>query len=238
MVSKLRSAASNAAGGSALRLILIGCEYVGTTALGDAIKEWAREALGAEVGFHEHWKIPHVAHSELTDEEQQQYLALSPRLKELMQRNNLEYHIQPSFYNDRDHCMVGHYIEEKIYGPMYFGYGGPDDPQDRAIVARHVERSILELGPDTVIVHLKASPDVIRKRMKDAPHQGQVIDEKDVETVLQRFQEEYDNAVFFNRMEIDTSTATVQESLAEWVEKMEPFWMDADRLRMLTRRAR
>ena len=221
-----------------MRLILIGCEYVGTTALGDAIKEWAGEALGAEVGFHEHWKIPHVAHSELTDEEQQQYLALSPRLKELMQRNNLEYHLQPSFYNDRDHCMVGHYIEEKIYGPMYFGYGGPDDAQDRAIVARHVERSILELGPDTVIVHLKASPDVIRKRMKDAPHQGQVIDEKDVETVLQRFQEEYDNAVFFNRMEIDTSTATVQESLAEWVEKMEPFWMDADRLRMLTRRAR
>ena len=62
----------------ALRLILIGCEYVGTTALGDAIKEWFKEAMGAETGFHEHWKIPHVAHSELTEEEQQQYLALSP----------------------------------------------------------------------------------------------------------------------------------------------------------------
>jgi hypothetical protein len=221
----------------ALRLILIGCEYVGTTALGDAIKEWFKEAMGAETGFHEHWKIPHVAHSELTEEEQQQYLALSPRLKELMQRNNLEYHVQPSFYNDSDHCMVGHYIEEKIYGPMYFGYGGPDDDQNRAIVARHLERSILELGPDTVIVHLKASPEVIRERMKANPHESQVIKEEDVELVLQRFQEEYDDAVFFSRMELDTTTATVEETLAEWVEQMEPFWSDADRIRMLMRRS-
>ena len=220
-----------------MKLILVGCEYVGTTALGEAINNWAKETLGAETGFHEHWKIPHVAHSELTDEEQQQFLALSPKLKELMQRNNLEYHLQPSFYNDLDHCMVGHYIEEKIYGPLYFEYGGPGHEQDRAIIARHVERTILELGPDTVIVHLKASPDVIRKRMKDNPHPSQVIREQDVELVLQRFQEEYDSAVFFHRIELDTSTATVQETLEQWAEQMGPFWTDTDRLRMLTRSA-
>ena len=58
----------------------------------------------------------------------------------------------------------------------------------------------------------------------------------DVEYVLQRFQEEYDNAVYFNRMELDTSSAMEEESLAEWVEKMEPYWTDNDRLRMLTHR--
>ena len=221
-----------------MRLILVGCEYVGTSALGEAIGEWAKQNLGASVGFHDHWKIPHVAHSVLDDDEQQQFLALSPRLKELMQRNNLEYHLQPAFYRDNDHNMIGHYIEDAVYGPLYFGYGGKGDPQDRRILLRAIERAILELGPDTTVVHLKASPEVIRERMKENPHQNAVLQDKDVELVLQRFQEEYDDAVFFNRIELDTTSATVQETLAEWIEQMGPYWSELDRLRMLTQSSR
>ena len=59
-----------------------------------------------------------------------------------------------------------------------------------------------------------------------------------MEYVLRRFQEEYENAVYFNRMELDTSSATVVESLAEWAEKMDPYWSEYDRLRLLTHRQR
>ena len=108
-----------------MRLILIGCEYAGARTLANAIGEWANANMGARIGFHQHWKYPHIAHSELSEEEQQQMLAISPRMKELIQRNNLEYHLQPSFYRDADHNMIGFYIEEAIYAPLYFGYGTP-----------------------------------------------------------------------------------------------------------------
>ena len=85
-------------------------------------------------------------------------------------------------------------------------------------------------------MYLKASPEVIRKRMKENPHQTGVLQEKDVEYVLERFQEEYDNAVYFSRLELDTSSATVEETLEEWVAKMDPYWTEFDRLRMLTHR--
>ena len=219
-----------------MRLILIGCEYSGTTTLGNAMIEWAKDNLGAEIGFHTHWKYPHIAHSELTEEEQAQMLAVSPRMKELIQRNNLEYHLQPSFYRDADHNMIGFYFEEAIYASLYFGYGTPDQPPDRAPLLRVMERTVLELGPETTLVHLKVSPDVVRKRMKDDPRPGSALQEKDVEHVIERFQEQYDDAIFFNRIELDTSSASVEATLEALVEQMDPYWTEFDRLRMLTHR--
>ena len=57
-----------------------------------------------------------------------------------------------------------------------------------------------------------------------------------MEHVVQRFQEEYDNAIFFNRIELDTSSAPVEETLADLVDQMGPYWTEFDRLRMLTHR--
>ena len=86
------------------------------------------------------------------------------------------------------------------------------------------------------MVHLKATPETIRRRMKAGPHVRGVLQDADVEYVLQRFQEEYDRAVYFNRLELDTTDATPDETLAEWVRKMDPFWTEIDRLRLLTHR--
>ena len=72
--------------------------------------------------------------------------------------------------------------------------------------------------------------------MKADPHVRGVLQDADVEYVLQRFQEEYDRAVYFNRLELDTTDATPDETLAEWVRKMDPFWTEIDRLRLLTHR--
>ena len=218
-----------------MRLILIGCEYVGTTTLAEGIEAWALENMGARFNdFHSHWKWPHIATEPVSEEDQALMMRLSPNMKELTMRTNLEYHMHPLFYKMDDHNMVGHYIEEAIYAELYFGYGGPGGIGDRTVTKRSYERTILEYGPGTTVVHLKATPEVIRKRMQEDPHQRGVVQDKDVETVLERFAEAYADAVYFNLVELDTTAATPDETLVEWVEKMDPFWTDIDRMRLLT----
>ncbi len=169
----------------------------------------------------------------LTEEEQQQVLALSPKLKEAIQRYHLQYHLHPSFYKSADHNVVGGHIEEAIYAPLYFGYGGKGQKGDRTGEARHYEEQILELGPDTVLVLVKASPEVIRRRMRENPHHNGVLQEKDIERVLRRFEEEYEASLLRNKLAIDTTDATVDESLGEFAEKIQRFITDADRARVL-----
>ena len=220
-----------------MRLILIGCEYVGTTTLANGIEKWALDNMGATFNdVHAHWKWPHIATKPVSESDQLLMMQLSPEMKELTMRTNLEYHMHPLFYRMADHVMIGHYIEEAIYGERYLGYGGPGGIGDRTVTARSYERTIMEFGPGTTLVHLKATPEVIRKRMKDDPHQRGILQDKDVEYVLDRFAQAYQDSPYYNPVEIDTSTATPEEVLEEWVEKMDPFWSEIDRLRLLTHR--
>ena len=123
-----------------MRLILVGCEYSGTTTLSEAISEWAKEVMGGGFRFHDHWKVPHVSHPPgLTAEEQEQFLALSPNLKEMFQRYHMEYHLSPSFYGDPHHNSVGFHIDEAVYAPLYYGYGGAGEYGDRVRTARRTE---------------------------------------------------------------------------------------------------
>ena len=92
-----------------MRLILVGCEYAGKTTLANEIVKWIDDTLGGARGFHDHFTIPS---NELTVEDQDQFAALSPRLKEMFQRYIIEYHLQPAFYADPDHNMTGFHIEE------------------------------------------------------------------------------------------------------------------------------
>ena len=42
-----------------MRLVLIGCEYSGTTTLARSVFDWANANLdGGTVLFHDHWKLP------------------------------------------------------------------------------------------------------------------------------------------------------------------------------------
>jgi len=211
-----------------MKLILVGCEYSGTTTLANAINEWAKKALGA--GFriiHDHWKIPHTSGHAPTDEvhfltekEQQQVLALNPKLKEMTQRHSLVYHT-PSEPTDHDALMIGYVFDEAVYAPLYFGYGAPGEPEpgDRSAYGRHLEHRLLKAAPETVLVHVKASPEVIAQRMKANPHHNGVLQEQDIEHVLERFEEEVCKSLIRRRITLDTSTATVEETMAEFVEK-------------------
>ena len=69
-----------------MRLVIIGCEYSGTTTLGFRIRDWVHEELGGWVkNVHDHGKFPYtVTHeqeytpvpSDFTVEEQEQALGL------------------------------------------------------------------------------------------------------------------------------------------------------------------
>ena len=154
-------------------LILIGCEYAGTTTLAHAINEWTKESLGTEFKLiHDHFKLPDTKpHGlELTPDEIAAFQQLSPRLTEVIQRHNLYYHTPWASGSDENFMGIGLYFEELVYAPQYYGYGGRGDMGDRGVISRNLEQRILQFRPDAVLVLVEAAPDVIRKRMKESPH--------------------------------------------------------------------
>ena len=102
--------------------------------------------------------------------------------------------------------------------------------------SKHLEHKLLKAAPETVLVHVKASPEVIVQRMRANPHHHSVVQEKDVAYILERFEKEVWNSLIGKRITLDTSTSTVEETLAEFVEKIEAHLTQTDRLRMLNRR--
>ena len=71
-------------------------------------------------------------------------------------------------------------------------------------------------APHSILLLLKASPEVIRQRMKDNPHEYQVVQDGDVETVLERFEERFSASAVRRKFTLDTTSATVEETLAEF----------------------
>ena len=199
--------------------------------------------MGGRIVPHDHFKIPHVAcyplgapAAPLTAEEQAQILALSPKLKEMLQRQDLVYHY-PTAGGDADWVMVGYHIEDAVYGPLYFEYGLADEPQGgpRTRYARTTESTILKRAPGTVLILVTASPEVINRRMKEGPHENPVLQEGDVERVLQTFEEEYESSLIGNKLALDTSSATVDETVEEFRRGFDQFITDADRRRIVAR---
>ena len=227
-----------------MRVLLIGCEYSGTTTLAYAINDWLARETGTGVRIiHDHWKLPHTSgHAPsdaalMTDEEMDQVMALSHTLKEMTQRHSLVYHT-PSESSDLHQLMIGYHFDDGIYGPLYFGYGGPDDPHDRSVLGRAYERAMLSHAPETVLMLVKATPRVIRQRMKQDPHHRGVLQDKDVEFVLEQFDYEFKHSLIGQKITLDTSAVRVEESLAEFAEKVRPHLTESDRSRMLLNRER
>ncbi len=227
-----------------MKLLIVGCEYTGTTTLAHAIRDWFESVTGTRIRLvHDHFKVPFtIGHAQqasgpslITEEERAQYLALSPRLKESLQRHNIYYHTpnQAYFDADQDRIVVGLHIEDAIYGPHYFGYGGKGEEGDRRVISQHIAVRFARFAPDTVLVHVKASPETVRRRMKDNPHFSGVVQEDDVEFIMKRFEDEVARSAIRRKVALDTSEASVDESVAEFSKLMEPYFSDDDRMRIL-----
>jgi hypothetical protein len=222
-----------------MRLVLVGCEYVGKTTLAHGVAAWIERTMGPPIPpgmppFHDHFTFPDIAHGGLTDEECEQVMALSPRLKSMIQNHQILYHLNPSFYGDHDNIMVGFHIENAVYGPLYHGYG--EDGSGSAI-ARNVEGHIMGVAGDTVLVLMRASAQVISRRMGESPHPRGVLKEKDIDHVLKRFEEEYAASIIRYRFVLDTTATTPAETLAQFVEYIQPHLAESDRTRLLAHRA-
>ncbi len=85
-----------------------------------------------------------------------------------------------------------------------------------------------------MLIHLKASSDAIRGRMKAEPRKFVLLLEKDIQHVLHRFAEEYDRSFLRQKFEIDNTDLTPEETLAEFVAKIQPHLTEEDRARILT----
>jgi hypothetical protein len=227
-----------------MRIALIGCEYAGTTTLGNAIFDWSIKALGRKMMLHDHWKMPHISghppHETnltlLTEEEKGQVQQAGPAVAELLMRYALYYHT-PSSLTEDPAVVVGYHIEDLVYGPMYYGYGGDGEPGDRRVVAAHIEKRLAANVPQAALVLLEASPDVIRARMKANPHTPGVVPEKDIELVSRRFREEYERSLIPGKFTLDTTSATVEETMAEFKERIQPYLTHQDRMGLLANSA-
>ena len=130
-----------------MKLVIAGCEYAGKTTLVSKIRQWISDTMGGQPGVHDHFTIPNLAHRELTDEEVQQVLALSPALKEEFLRYIISYHLSPSFMNSPDHLLVGFHIEEAVYAPMYWDYGRKGEYAYRSTLAQVCRAGAAGEGP-------------------------------------------------------------------------------------------
>lgn len=219
-----------------MNLVFVGCEYAGKSTIAARVMEWAEETLGGTSHFHDHMSVPS---SELNPEAQESLVQVHPQILEMFQRYMIDYHVSEGFYGNEDHNLMGLVIEEAVYAPLYYGYGGRDSaapersPEgQRTKMARMIEATMLERGPGTVQVLFKAAPEVIKARMAAAPHRHQLVREEDVEHVLERFEEEFAASLIQRRFVLDTTAATEEETMAEFVARYEPFHTDADRERM------
>ena len=250
-----------------MRLILTGIEYAGKRTLGIEISRWWAKQTGQEFlepphfAFHDHFTLPHVVHAMGHEDHKTQtekdLLNANPGLQQLLQLYNIGNKFGQGYYDMPDLFLIDWYYSDAVYASLYYGYGGPDSgspirsPEgQRTEMARHMEEEILERAPHTVLVLMKATPEVIRARATENTHPDPetvkrqyrskpfgeptrgVVRDEDVEHVLARFKEEFEASLIRNKLVLDTSSAIVEETLAEFVEKVTPMLSDADRERM------
>ena len=216
-----------------MKLTLVGCEYTGKTTLAEGISKWTDRHHGKGRGFHDHFAMPN---HELNEDAKRHLMSAPPQLKEMFQRFMIAHHLSRDFFIGPDQNFIGFHIEEAVYAPLYYGYGGEESGAafrsgegQRTEMARAAEHELMRLAPDAVLVLLRANPDVIRRRMREGPHEDQVIAEKDVEHLLDRFEEEFEASVMPNKLAFDTSESTPQTTLDEFLELYDPHWTDADK---------
>ena len=145
-----------------MKLILTGCEHVGKTTLSEGISQWLANTTGFSRSFHDHFTVPSP---EVAGEDRELFMNMSPAFKERFQRYQIDYHAQGAFLGDADHMLVGFHIEEAVFAPLYYGYGGQGQYAERSSFARHIEQNLMKGNPDFILVLLTARPKIIKQRL-------------------------------------------------------------------------
>jgi len=228
-----------------LRLIVVGCEYTGKTTLAREIAQWWKDVTGLAIQIHDHFTFPQggaqrhppPGQSDMPEEDLERLRCLAPDSREIFQRQTIEYHLTPNFNEYEDLILVGFHIEEAVYAIPYYGYGYPRTYQDRERFTRKIDIVIAKHVPDTVLVLLKASPETVARRMKENQHYDNVIPEKDIEHILERFEEEYYKSWIRKKFTLDTTDKIPGETLMDFAELMKKYLTPLDTIRILRHQA-
>jgi hypothetical protein len=236
-----------------MRLLVTGIEYAGKRTLGIEISRWWAGQTGDEflepphLSFHDHFTLPHVVHAMGHEDHKAQtekdLLNASAGLQQLMQLYNFSNKFGRGYTDMPDLFLIDWYYSDAVYAPLYYGFGGPGQYAERRLIARSFDAEAMSLMPDMVLVLMKASPETIRQRVVkgESPFPGRhadtYFDPKDTETVLEAFQEQFQLSLFKKKFVLDTTNASVEESLEEFKQQIQPHITPTDRLRVLTHRA-
>ena len=234
-----------------MRLILIGCEYTGKSTLARNISRWMIEQMGVSlVRWHDHFVVPRLdghtiiraegsdasigkaEHDLNTDEDEEQIMSLRPNVLEQLQRHNIWRHLHPGLLGADDVLFVNFYYAEAVYAPLYYGYGEPGSFADRSMRAREWDEELLAYAPDMVLVHVTAHPATVAERMASRPRVRGILEQQDIPFVLDRFREEYEAGLIERKFTLDTTDATPERTLAQFVEYIRQHLSEVDRERM------
>ena len=234
-----------------MRLLLIGCEYTGKSTLAGNISRWMIETMGASlVRWHDHFVVPRLdshtiiraegsdaaigkAEDDLNnDEDEEQIMSLRPNVLEQLQRHNIWRHLHPGLLQADDVLSINFYYAEAVFAPLYYGYGEPGSFADRSERAREWDQELLAYAPDTVLVLVTADPAAVAERMAARPRVRGILEERDIPYVLDRFQGEYDASLIERKFTLDTTNTTPQQTLAQFVDRIQPHLSEIDRQRI------
>ena len=224
-----------------MRMIIAGCEYSGASTLARAIAAWAKDAMGADVKVYDSFRLPYFLPVDMTDEELEQFQALPKHLKQVFQWHNLASHTMPAALKADDYILVGFQLDEAVYAPLYYGYGRPWEYAEAVGLAHHYELEIMESMPYLVQVLVKASPEAIAERIREEPHKYGLLqsgnpDIQEIKHVLERFDEVAGNSLVRRQINLDTTDATVEESLADFVKQFDQYFSTHDLERIAAHR--
>ena len=221
-----------------MHLIIIGCEYTGKTTLAFEISQWMEQSMGScTTSFHDHflpWDPNDTSPKKARIDVDMKLLPLNePQILEKYMRYVTHYHTQQGFYKRADHCVVNWYYGDAVYGPLYYGFGAAGERGDRQVMARKYDELVIEQAADTVLVLVKASANVIRRRRSERSQPQPYPKEQDIELVLERFDEEFEHSLLTRRIILDTSaTTTPRETLEDFAAQIQPLLTEADLVRM------
>ena len=234
-----------------MRLILTGIEYAGKRTLGIEISRWWAEQTGEEflepphLSFHDHFTLPHVVHTMGHEDHKEQteleLLKANPGFQQLLQIYNIQNKFTRGYLEMRDLFLIDWYYSDAVYAPIYYGYGGPGQYADRQVIARKFDAEVNELMPDMILVLMKASPEVIKNRVKEGAspfptrHANTYFDVKDTELVLERFEEQFEKSLITDKFVLDTTTDTIDQTLHLFKQQIKPFISSKDRIRLLNK---